>query len=256
MFFAEPGKYEACGIFTAEHFKLILITILLIIIALKYTINKSKDEVLKIIRRTTIIMWVLEIIRIKFSLKYNNLRNVNEYLPLYYCSLLLYAGLLSSFAKGKLKRVGDVFLSTGGIVGGIVFMIMPTTSLPTYPTLHFISIHSFLFHGTMVYLGLLLNITHYIELQKSDIKYFASLVGIICVVAYIINNIFDSNLMFISKNFPGNPIEIIYKYTGKLFTPIMCIAQMTLPFYIVYGIKEACHNIYIRKQQYAKNLNN
>ncbi len=34
---------------------------------------------------------------------------------------LLYAGLLSSFGKGVLKRIGDVSLATGAIVGGIVF---------------------------------------------------------------------------------------------------------------------------------------
>ena len=247
MFFARPGEFAPCGIFTANHFKLIIITILFIIIALKFTINKSKEKVHQIIRNVTIVMWLLEVVRIVFTLKYNSLKDVNTYLPLYYCSLLLYAGLLSSFAKGKLKRVGDVFLATGGIVGGIIFMIMPTTSLPTYPAWHFISIHSFLFHGTMVYLGLLINITNYIELNASDITYFAGLVGIICVVAYIINKIFDSNLMFISKNFPDNPIEIIYNLTGPLFTPIMCIAQMTLPFYIVYGIIKVLDKFGLRK---------
>lgn len=247
MFFARPGEFAPCGIFTANHFKLIIITILFIIIALKFTINKSKEKVHQIIRNVTIVMWLLEVVRIVFTLKYNSLKDVNTYLPLYYCSLLLYAGLLSSFAKGKLKRVGDVFLATGGIVGGIVFMIMPTTSLPTYPAWHFISIHSFLFHGTMVYLGLLINITNYIELNASDITYFAGLVGIICVVAYIINKIFDSNLMFISKNFPDNPIEIIYNLTGPLFTPIMCIGQMTLPFYIVYGIRKVLDKLGSKK---------
>ena len=42
--------------------------------------------------------------------------------------------------------------------------------------------------------------------------------------------------MFISKDFPGTPITIIYKLTGKHFTAFMEIAQMFLPFYAVYGI--------------------
>ena len=88
----------------------------------------------------------------------------------------------------------------------------------------------------MVYLGLLINKTKYIEIQSSDIKYYIILVGSICVLAYIVNNIFGSNLMFISQNFPGMPIEIIYNATGRFYTLVMSIAQMTLPFYIVYGI--------------------
>ena len=85
-------------------------------------------------------------------------------------------------------------------------------------------------------MGLLINKTHYIELKASDIKYFATIVGTICVLAYIVNKIFGSNLMFISQNFPGMPIEIIYNATGPLFTLVMSLGQMTLPFYIVYGI--------------------
>ena len=245
MLFARPGKFEPCGMFTKGHFELIIITIIWIVIAIKNTMNKTKEEVSKIIKRCTITMWILEVIMITFKISTGDTKNLNNYVPLYYCSLLLYAGLLSSFAKGKLKRVGDVFLATGGIIGGIVFMILPTTSLPAYPMLHIVSLHSFLYHGTMVYLGLLINITHYIELHLSDIKYFATLVGIVCVFAYIINQMFDSNLMFISKNFPGTPLEILYNITGPFFTLIISAAQMTLPFYIIYFIK----NFYDKKHE-------
>lgn len=237
MFFARPNEYEPCGIFTTKHFILIILTIVAISIALKKTVHKSKEEVHKIIKKLTIIIWILELVRIGFNLYIGNVHNVNEYMPLYYCSLLLYAGLMSSFGKGKIKRIGDVFLATGGIIGGIVFIIMPTTSLPTYPMLHFISLHSFLYHGTMVYIGLLINATNYIELELKDIIYFAELVGGICIIALIINNIFDGNLMFISKDFPGTPLTILYHLTGKLFTPIMIIAQMTLPFLVVYSVE-------------------
>lgn len=236
MLFAKPGEYEPCGIFTKDHIALIIITIIGIAIALKNTIHKNKEEVKKIIKNCTLIMWILEFIIISFKLSTGDIKNVNNYVPLYYCSLLLYAGLLSSYTRSQLKRTGDVFLATGGIIGGIVFMILPTTSLPAYPAWHIVSLHSFLFHGTMVYLGLLINETHYTEIEKQDIKYFASLVGIICILAYIINQIFDSNLMFISKDFPGTPLHLIYQITGQFYTIIMSLAQMILPFYIMYGI--------------------
>ena len=234
--FAKQGEYEPCGIFTKEHFLLILLTIIGIKISLKKTINKTHKEVKQIIKKCTIVMWIFEVIIVLFKVITGGIKNINNYVPLYYCSLLLYAGLLSSFAKNELKRMGDVFLATGGIIGGIVFILLPTTSLPAYPALHIVSLHSFLYHGIMVYLGLLVNITHYIEVVASDAVYFATLIGIICILAQIVNKIFDSNLMFISKDFPGTPITIIYKLTGKHFTAFMEIAQMFLPFYAVYGI--------------------
>lgn len=247
MFFAKAGKYQACKLFTPGHFALIITTFAFIAVALKKTIHKSKEEVYKIIRNLTIILVALEIFKIWLILQDFKIINVKEWVPLYYCSLLLYAGPLSSFAKGKLKRVGDVFLATGSIVGGLVFILFPTTSLPTYPVFHFRSIHSFFFHGVMVYLTILVNKTHYIELEKKDVLYFASLVGVVCVAALIINNIFNSNLMFISMDFPNTPITILYKLTGNLFTPVMIIGQMTIPFYIVYGFIKMGEKIKNRK---------
>lgn len=253
MLFAKAGEFSPCGIFTSGHIILIIATIICIVWALKNTVRKNEEEIHKIIKSLTVTMIILEILRICLALRDNSLTAVNKYLPLYYCSLLLYAGIFSSFAKGKLKRIGDVFLATGGIIGGIVFTIMPTTSLPTYPMLHFVSLHSFLFHGIMIYLGLLINITGYIKLNKKDIIYFSTLVGVICIIAYIVNCIFDSNLMFISKNFPGTPIELIYNLTGPMFTLIMIICQMTLPFYIVYGIVKLKEKIKIEIRIKEKN---
>ena len=235
MFFSKMGEYEPCGIFTVQHFILMAITVLAVIIALKYTVNKK--DVKKIIKKCTILVWIFEAIIITFKIVNDGIKNVNNYVPLYYCSLLLYAGGLSSFGKGNLKRIGDVFLATGGIIGGIVFIIFPTTSLLYYPMLHIVSIHSFIYHGIMVYLGLLINFTNYIQLEKKDIIYYSSFVGIACILAYIVNIIFDSNLMFISKNFPGMFIEVIYNFTERFFTIFMIAAQMFLPFYIIKGIK-------------------
>lgn len=242
MFFSKSGEYSACGIFTIGHLILLIITILCIMLALKFTKNSSKENVKKIIKKCTVIVWILEIIIISFKLKTGNIKNVNEYVPLYYCSLLLYAGAFSSFGKGKIKKIGDVFLATGGIIGGTVFLILPTTSLPSYPIFHLVSIHSFLFHGIMLYLGILILKTNYIKLEKNDIKYYAILVGAICAIAYVVNKIFDSNLMFISKNFPGTPLELIYNITGPLYPLFMIAVQITLPFYIVFYISKIKNN--------------
>lgn len=247
MFFAGPGEYAPCGMFTPGHLKLVIVIVICIIIALKFTINKSKEEVSKIIKFATVIIWCLEIIKIGFTLKYKDIKDVNTYVPLYYCSLLLYAGLLSSFGKGKYKRAGDVFIATGGIIGGITFLLCPSTTLPYYPMLHFVSLHSFVYHGIMIYLGLLVNLINYVELKKDDIKYYASLVGILCGLAYIINKIFDSNLMFISQESTIGVIKIMYRITGPFFSLIMSIGQMTIPFYLIYGIlrKQRKEEIYI-----------
>lgn len=236
MFFAKPGEYEACGLFGVEHLILFCLTVAVITISVKYIKIDGKEDIRKIIGRATIVIWILEIIKIVFNLKIGNKGNINTYVPLYYCSILLYAGILSSVCKGKMKRVGDVFIATGGIVGGASFLIYPSTSITVYPIFHFISLQSFIFHGIMVYLGIIINKYNYIEIENKDITYFASLILVICIVSYILNCIYDGNLMFISAGFPGTPIETIYRLSGKFFPIVMTVGQMTLPFYVVLPI--------------------
>ena len=248
MFLARPGDYEACGMYTIGHLILLLITVIGIFIALKFTKNNSKEQILKEIKVITIFLWVLEIIKIVFNLIVGNASNPNTYVPLYFCSMILYAGIFSGFCKGKLKHIGDVFIATGGMIAGILFLLSPNTSLTMYPIFHYISIQSFILHGAMVYLGVLLNITNYIDVKVRDIIYYSGLMLIISGIAYVFNIIFECNLMFISYNFPGTPIEFLYNISGKLFTPIMILLQATGPFYVVYGIKCVVYK-FVRKKE-------
>lgn len=236
MFLSKPGEYPPCGMFTVKHLILFIITCLCVFIAVKYTKVKEKEKVRNIIKVLTIVIWVLEILKTIYNFAIGKGGEINKVIPLYYCSLLLYSGILSSIGKGFLKRMGDVFIATGGIVGGLVFLLFPTTSLPEYPMFHFISMHSFIFHGIMIYLGIIINKTKYIELKFLDIKYYSLLLLVICVCAYIVNQKYGSNLMFISKDFPGTPLSAIYNSTGKLYTPLACLVQMTLPYLLTFSI--------------------
>ena len=156
MFFSKPMEYNSARIFSIQHLALLCLTISGIIFAVKYTNNK-RSTILKNIRIVTIAVWILEIIKIIFNFKIGNGNNLNTYIPLYYCSILLYAGVFSSMGNGFIKRVGDVFLATGGIVGGVLFLLLPTTSITMYPMFHFITLQSFIYHGAMVYLAIIIN---------------------------------------------------------------------------------------------------
>lgn len=249
MFFAKPGEYKECGIFTIGHFILLALTLVGIKLAINHTNIKNKASIKRKIQIITVVVWILEIVKIIFNFCIGNGNNINTYIPLYYCSILLYAGIFSSIGKGAIKRIGDVFLATGGIVGGVVFLILPTTSIATYPIFHFISIQSFIYHGAMVYLGIIINKSKYIEIEQRDIIYYAGLLMFMCCTAFIVNNIFDSNLMFISKDFPNNPITIIYKLTGRFFPLLVSLVQITLPFYIILAIKKNIEKVESKEEK-------
>ncbi len=238
MFFSKIGEYEECGLFTAGHFCLLFLTVLAIIVLLFCSKNREQAEIKRIIKFIVITAWIFEFFRIGYKLYCGDYMFLESYLPLFYCSIFLYAGLLSAFGKGKVKRAGDVTLMTGSLVGGIVFLIFPTTSLSDYPAFHFVSVHSFLYHGSMVYVGLLMLITKYTELKKGDILLYASVVVVLCLAALIVNNMFDCNLMFISKGFPGRLGNALFLSTQKFYTPLAILVHLFLPYYVVYGINK------------------
>lgn len=249
MFFAEQGKYEPCGMYTTGHFVFLFLTLIGIVIGLKYT---DKNKIKGNIQIITIVVWILEIIKIIFNLKTGNAGNLNTYIPLYYCSILLYAGIFSSIGKGFIKKMGDVFLATGGIVGGMFFLVMPTTSITMYPMFHFISIQSFVYHGAMLYLGLAINKTNYIEIKSKDIVYYSTLLFIMCMLAFMVNVKYGSNLMFISNDFPGTPVGILYNITGRLFTPVSMLIQIFGPFYFILGLRKLIISVLKRSNPIRK----
>ena len=98
-------EYDVCGMFTLGHFIYIGLTIVGIIIALKCSKNLSKMQVHVIIKRLTIILCVLEVIRIVYCIIEGSIYDVNN---------LLDAGIpegdydtISGYLQDKLGRIPE-----------------------------------------------------------------------------------------------------------------------------------------------------
>lgn len=76
-------------------------------------------------------------------------------LPLDTCSLVMPAALLAGFGRGRARRLGECWLVTGGVAGGLATMVS-LNALNYYPFLSFGGFYSMLWHFLMVLLGLLL----------------------------------------------------------------------------------------------------
>lgn len=235
-FFAPEQVYPPAGVFSVAHLVMLGVTTALIVVALWLSRRTTHAQVRQIIRALTIFLWVAELCKILFNIGIGNIGNPNTYVPLYFCSLVLFAGVFSSFCKGWLRRVGDVFLATGNLVGGVCFLLLPVSSLAVYPAFHFIAFHSFILHGIMTYLSILVLMRGYCVPQKKDFFGYFLLLLTICFVALAVNLTCDSNLMFISQSVPGTPIALLYDWTGVLFTPLLILGQATIPFWGIYGI--------------------
>lgn len=234
-FFAKRGTYPGYEMYSMEHLKLVVVSLILVTIALMFSCRMKRKSVLHTIRYATVAMWILEIGKIVFNIVSGNIKSLNSYIPFYFCSLPLYFGLFSGFGKNTVKRIGDVFLIVGGIIGGLVYILSPSTTAGTYPAFHFITVRSFIHHCIMVYLGILMIITNYTNLKLRDIKIYGITVSIAFTIAHILNAFLGTNLMFVTKTNPGTVVDVIYNFSPGLFPVLMTLIHATLPFFTVYA---------------------
>ena len=75
-------------------------------------------------------------------------------LPFDTCSLIMPAGLIAGFGKGKPQKICECWIATGGIVGGFATMLFLNAFL-YYPFLSFGATYSMVWHFLMVFMGLL-----------------------------------------------------------------------------------------------------
>ena len=234
-FFSHSGEYVSYRMFSFEHILLLLFAVAVILFLLHRNRKCSKDGVTATIKRCTIFLWCMESVKIIFTLLQNGADNLNTYIPLYYCSLPLYCGFGSVYAKGRIKKLCDIFMMVGGITGGVGYLLFPCTTAGIYPAIHMITLQSFIHHSVMIYLSFLIIKTDYIEACLSDVKYYAFIVIGASVFALVVNAIFGSNLMFVSDYFEGTATEVLYTLCPPLYSILITLIQAFPPYYIIYG---------------------
>jgi hypothetical protein len=75
-------------------------------------------------------------------------------LPLYPCSIFMYAAPFAIFGKGLAARAGWGYICTLGLLGGAINFVYPANILSNYSCLSFSGFHTFFYHGTIVFFAL------------------------------------------------------------------------------------------------------
>ena len=238
----------------AQYIYLILSIVLLItllIIFRKYT----KEKVLKIIKITSIFLISFYIIKTTwesfYDIKLTGSFNTGL-LPLDSCSIIMLAGIISSFSKSKIKNYSDSWIVTGCIVGGIATMVY-LNAFKFYPFLSFGAFYSMIWHFLMVFIGLLLVVTNYLEINyKTLIKGFVfHLIFSLFVIP--IDYMFDFDFMMY-KSLGGIPIfediasNLIDNGLGFI-NPFIMLLLYFIAFNIIFIIIYLIKGIFRRKYE-------
>ena len=145
----------------AQNVYLIVSAVLLVglLIALRRT---RKETVRRIIGCLGIFLTLFYIAKTSWE-TYYDVQFFGEFnkglLPFDTCSIIMPAGILAGFAKGKLQRMAECWVATGGIVGGLANMLF-LNGLKYYPFFSFGAFYSMIWHLLMVFMGLLVIVTN------------------------------------------------------------------------------------------------
>ena len=233
-FFAlHPG--EACGSFTPGHIGAMAVCAVLIIAGIILTYKKKMD-VDRFLLVIGIVCTVFEVAKVLWGIAVHRYTNYANFLPLWFCSLFVPAAVIAGVCKGKMRRLALSFMFYGGIIGGIAYLIFPATSLYKFPLFHFISVHSMLYHSVMIYSGIMIVLKGcFVPSAKDFLPYFAFTTAA-CVLAYIVNVKFGTNLMFLNRTSNNVILKAVMRLTGRWYPAAVTLGQNIGSFAVSYGI--------------------
>lgn len=238
MFFAPRNPDTALGMYSSLYFIVLLICLTLIAYFLIISKNMTKKQVKRRIIFIGVFLWVTEIGKMIFTGITYGIKDV-EFIPLYYCSMFMYACVMISFKNEHIKNACFSYMFFGGIIGAIAFFCYPNACIPNYPLFHYMTLRTFIYHSLMIYVGVLIVIT---KIYVPDIKHFkeyAIFLIITFCLAYIYNTIFGKNLMYISYPLDLQISQVVFNAVPKLYPLIFATLELVGPFfgsYLIYRL--------------------
>ncbi len=238
-FFDEFGIGQTKGLFSIDHLIFTVLAILTVALLLIFTHKMTDEKIEKMTKILFFAVTILEILKIIWNVTLRTDKSPNNWVPLYFCSLFIYALGMVSFGKGKIKEIGVLWIVYGQIIGALAFILYPSSSLEIQPLIHVLSIHSWIYHVISLYIGLLFIITNYYKtydskehnetLRHNFLYYFVSIMAVELLV-YIFNLICNTNLMFLNEPGVVPILELVVRVFGYFYPLIIAIVQASGTF--------------------------
>lgn len=238
--FAKEGKYDAAGMYSLGHLILFVTFLIIGVGVFFYLRNKEKNIILRWLRIFTYVFTALELFKIIWNIAMYGVSSevMKHYIPLYYCSLYIYALWGMTHGRGKIQRASYAWLVWGGIIAGLAFLSYPSSSLLLYPAYHFLSIYSIMFHTFLVLTGIIVVYHNIYRFKHNDFSYYFVFSIIFMVAALIINKALNLNMMFLKFPINIGILEIINDYSPLVFQISFFIFQLFAPYFVtLFAVK-------------------
>lgn len=246
MFYDNFTPDQICGIFSFWHIVAIVIFAVAAAVALVLSRNMKKQTVEKLIKIVAITVVVMEVVKITLRLIKHS--GPDGWVPLYFCSLFLYAVVFALFKNKFIKNMGYCFMVCGGIVASVCYTIYPSTALLLYPIWHPSTIHGFVYHWFMFYIGVLIAMRGLYKPKAKDFVYYLTFTTIFTTLALVVNICTGANLMLISKPFGVPFFYMVYGISPILYGLMVYLAQSVGLFWAVFGVFKVGEKLANKKQ--------
>jgi uncharacterized membrane protein YwaF len=215
--------------------------------------NKTETEKNKVLIWAAILIDAFELFKIVVLCA----RNADDpaywqkLLPLFLCSIQLFALPLAAFSKNRLKEVSLDFVMIFGILGAIVGTYGAAQNYSCYPVFSIDNVSSGITHSISGFASIYIMVSGMRSMKKENIGATCLILAFFCVLAYVVNVLVDYYYMFL-MNHDGTPYQIVYNLVGgsKVAYPLAVVGLFVvyiLAFYWIYYALGKKSNKHIEK---------
>jgi len=233
--FLPPANELAGSLFTPLHFGFAAVLLVLLIVL---AIRMSKWSERRI-RVGFAVLWgvlvCLEAAKILWE-TYSGAQvrlEVGGILPLYPCSIFLFAMPFAVFGRGKLRYMGCGYVCSLGFLGAAINFFYPANVLSNYSCISFAGFHTFFYHGSMLFCALVMLLSGYHSYKQARTAWDLLLPAIPALAVSI-----PANLVNFSKI--GSDY-MFFKLNSFFMAPLGAITPDGLSVVLVYLIYLLIH---------------
>jgi hypothetical protein len=234
--------------FTPLHFLFSACCVVLVVALALFAAKKNERIIKKIFLGVWIAVLVFEIAKTVWE-TFTGARvyfELNGFLPLYPCSIYLYAMPFALFGKGMWRRAGAGYMCTLGLIGGTINFVYPATILGNYSCISFAGFHTFFYHGSMVFIALVMLLSGYHSYRgvtkATDLLVPAIPFLLVSVIANLVNYS------------PINADYMFFKLNSFVFAPLGAVMPDFLATVIVYMVYLFLHAVFYLPSYIANKL--
>lgn len=222
-------------LFTPLHFIVAACWVALIVAACVLLRKKGERTLQRVFTVLWISVFVLEIVKITWETCCAETVNFEwgGVLPLYPCSIFLYAMPFAIWGKGKVRCAACGYVCSLGLLGGAINFVYPANILSNYSCISFAGFHTMFYHGVLVLCAVLMLLSGYHSYTGVTKARQLLLPAIPALAVSVVANLVNFS--------PIGSDYMFFKLNSFFFAPIGAVTPDWFSVVLVYGIYLLIH---------------